>query len=297
MKTAFITFIYPNAQKFFQPFIESLNNQTDLDFELLLFNDGCTETHLQFFKNSNFQISIIQNLHPSLVENRMAAFKKLINMEFEYIIFGDIDDTFATNRVEILKEELKYHKVVINDLDLNDTKYNVLKKGLVQEYLQDKCIIDAAMIRTMNLIGFSHLALRKSLLENVITHTISSKVKIIDWIVATNLLQNTNAYFTSETYTNYVFHENNLALSQTKDIQDFMNCLNVKINHYKEFQHLNNWYYNEWIELNKIKEEVRRAPEAFKVKIKQYMRKRPKYYYPWWGQIEESRKLKDEIFI
>jgi len=48
MKIAVITCVYPSAAAFLEQFYNSLQNQTDLDFDLLIANDGLSNLNCNF---------------------------------------------------------------------------------------------------------------------------------------------------------------------------------------------------------------------------------------------------------
>ena len=294
MDTAFVTFIYPSAEKFFLHFIKSLKEQTDSEFKLIVFNDGCRK--LDAFYESGLDLQIIENDAISIAKNRMSAFKKLLKSKYEYYIFGDIDDIFANNRVEVVKESLKKHSIIINELHLCNEDNLRIKENLVSSSLGQSDYVDRLMNREVNYIGFSHLALKKQALEAVRNIKLNDELKIIDWVIATFLLQQSKIYFESKTYTNYISHEHNIAIHKQRRLEDLIFTLDVKIQHYKHVQLLENWYKNEMKELQKIKTEILNESQM-RDKFMLHRIDQELLYYPWWQQISNSKELKNEIYL
>lgn len=97
-----ISIIIPiyNASDFLQETIECILNQTYMDYELILVNDGSTDDSLRIMKKYQQQddrICIIDKKNSGLSDARNAGYKK---SKGEYILFLDHDDIFAPQMLE-----------------------------------------------------------------------------------------------------------------------------------------------------------------------------------------------------
>ncbi|MFO1444428.1 glycosyltransferase family 2 protein [Bacillus sp. Bva_UNVM-123] len=296
MNSAFVTFVYPRAKRFFNNFIKSIESQSVKKFKLILFNDGCSTEELKLFHLSGLDIHIEENNCSSIAQNRLKAIDWLYESNYDFIIFGDIDDTFAHNRVEVLMETLKKHPIVINELHLINHKNKVIQRNLVETYLYKKKVINKSMIRECNLIGFSHLAVHKKTLNVLRNIYIDENLKIVDWLFASYLLIDTNAFFENRTFTNYVLHENNIGLNDEDSIETYMFILDTKIIQYSHITDFDAWYSKELKRLEKLKLNIENDLRVAK-RFQSYMNKQKKIYYPWWTQIKNSEELESEIYF
>lgn len=295
MNTVFITFIYPQAILYFRPFLNSLLKQTDLEFKLIIFNDGCKQEQLEIFLNQEvIQVEIINNKCNSIAVNRLRAFKILSRYSVSNFIFGDVDDTFASNRIEVSKYALKKNPIVFNELNLNNTRDEVLEDRLILNYLKDREYVNGEMVKEHNLIGFSHLALNKEAIKIAGSIKIANDIQIVDWVVISNLLNHYQAYFEKNTYTNYIFHDNNIALTQQGSLNQYIFYLEVKIKNYSQLLHLDYWYKKEMLVLIELKKVIENNREV-QTRFIDYINKKQIIHYPWWSQIKNSKELLNEL--
>lgn len=293
MKTAFVTFIYPGAYDFFEKFIKSLQNQTTHDFTLLVFNDGCKKESLSIFNNNYlFEIEVINNNHSFIAQTRLAAFKYLSNSEYEKFIFGDIDDTFERTRIQIISQTLNTEKIVFNELNIVNKKYELLQPNIIQTYLQSEKYVTFEMIRSENLIGFSHLAVTKEVMNFLAKQQISDDIHIVDWVVVSKALKEWDAYFEKETYTNYVFHENNIALESELTLGAILKEIDIKKKHYKELSYLDIYYIKELDFLEKVQIYMN---EGLGKDVTDFSKSKRIIHYPWWSNLKDREEFINEV--
>lgn len=112
-----ISIIIPifQVEKFIQKSIESICNQLDQDFEVILVNDGTADDSMKIaieeFRIHNFKNYSVINQKNSGVSS--ARNKGLINSSAKYVCFLDPDDVIDKNYIMFLKET-----VIINNLDV-----------------------------------------------------------------------------------------------------------------------------------------------------------------------------------
>jgi|GEM_PF-3723485 len=297
METVVVTFVYPNAVVFFQSFISSMLEQTDKQFELIVFNDNCTQSELSPFKTDYpYPVRIIDNKAKSIAQSRINAFKLLQMEQYQSFIFCDIDDMFDANRIEIMKATLNKHDIVINDLTLCDTTGSVIQEKMISQYLRTKQEITWDMIKEQNLIGFSHLAVNHNIIDYISNIVIDDGILAVDWIIMSHALQQHNAYFERRTCTQYVFHQDNIALSNQGSMERLLFTLEIKINTYSQLLDTSDWYRDEMNNLIQLKKMIY-DNEYIKQRLENYCKDLSTIHYPWWSQFKNSEELKHEICI
>lgn len=102
-----------NAEKYLKTTIGSILNQTYKDFELLLVDDGSTDSSLQICKELSQKDSRIRILHKSNGGVSSARNYGLRNAKGEYITFCDNDDYFYPDYLEVMEREIKGHDTIV----------------------------------------------------------------------------------------------------------------------------------------------------------------------------------------
>ena len=112
---AIISIIIPiyNASKHLERCLKSVLNQTFIDFELILVNDGSIDNSLQICKNfqrHDNRVKIIDQDNQGVSEARNIGFE---NSKGEYILHVDADDWLEPTMLQEL-----YHKASLLDADI-----------------------------------------------------------------------------------------------------------------------------------------------------------------------------------
>ncbi len=296
MKTAFVTFVYPGSAKFFSDFIKSLLEQTDPNFHLVIFNDGCSEADLAIFLNSSLFYKIVPNQAKTIAQNRIKAFKWMQNSDYDAFILGDIDDLFSWNRIEVAKKNLLNHNIIINELKLVTQNGILIKNGLLSSALNGSKEISFEMLKLYNLIGFSHVSFKKEAIRNIENIFINDRTIVADWTIFSYLLLNNQAYFITDSFTEYIWHDNNIALKNRRVFEEYLWLLDVKIIHYTNMSDISSWFRFERDSLIEIKNEILKNKNK-KENFMQFMQNNTYNYFPWWSQIPESEVLRSVISI
>ncbi len=109
-----------NVEKYIGNALESIQNQTFKDFELIIVNDGSTDKSLDVIKkfcdeNKNFKLINQENQGPSAARN-----KGIKESTGDYIGFMDSDDCLEPNFLELL-----YNAAVENSADIACCNFNL----------------------------------------------------------------------------------------------------------------------------------------------------------------------------
>lgn len=239
-KIAFLTTIYPIDDIYVTDFFESLIGQTNSNFDVIIVNDGFSA--LGKLKNKYNNLNIIElPAADNIAKNRESLVKYAISSGYNYAIFGDIDDYFDSNRIEVSKSLLQSCDIVVNDLTSFSSK-NVLVEKFISNRVENHTEIPLNFIMDKNIFGLSNTAIKlKGLLSEHISFP--SKLIAVDWFFFSNLLlNNKKAIFTNETLTYYRQHDGNTAGIGTINANTIVRAIKVKLIHYSFMKENNSEY-------------------------------------------------------
>jgi len=227
---AFLTTIYPINELYITEFFESLINQTIINFDVIIVNDGYAD--FDKLKKTYHSLHIIELPGIGCIaKNREALIKHALFCGYHTAIFGDIDDYFDRQRVEVVELLLKNNDIVINDL----TAFNQQKlthEHIFSSRIDNLAEIPSDLIIDRNIFGLSNTAIK---LQEMTAKDISfpSKLIAVDWYFFSNLLlNNKKAIFTNDTITYYRQHDSNTAGIGTINASTILKAIKVKLIHY-----------------------------------------------------------------
>jgi hypothetical protein len=203
---AFLTTIFPVDEVFLIDFFDSLSRQTVKSFDLIVINDG----YLNFEKIKDVygELNIIEiKFSNTPSKNRQYGINYCIDNRYDVLIFGDSDDYFAPNRVEMSLQLLEESDIVVNDVSLfNDG--GVYEHNYISNRVKNNSKVEYDFIIKKNIFGLSNTALNIRILDLV---NFDKDLVAVDWYLYRSLLKNKNtAIFTNETITYYRQHEDNI---------------------------------------------------------------------------------------
>jgi hypothetical protein len=275
MKFAFGTVIFPKVLKFFPEFIQSLCNQTDKNFHLFLVNDGC---NIEDIHITGLEYSILAP-GKTIIKNREILIKEAFNQKYEWIIFGDSDDYFDINRVEIIREFTKDYDLISNEI-VSFAGLKVYEPQFLK-VLGDFSEIDLTFIRDKNLFGLSNVACRTKFLINVI---IPSNIIADDWYLFTKAIQSgAKACFTAQTNTYYRQWEENIIGVDKRTTNQIKTGVKAKYFHFKNMLNSDPWFESEIVWLQSLYNQIEDI--SFNNYI-QKVRKRKEDFTFWWESIK-----------
>lgn len=91
-----------NVEKYLKRTLDSVFNQTEKDFEVIVVNDGCTDKSIEIAKN--YDVRIVDTKHVSVSEARNIGVKYT---KGEYLIFLDSDDYWDKDLLKEISKSLK----------------------------------------------------------------------------------------------------------------------------------------------------------------------------------------------
>jgi len=281
-KIAFITVVYPGVQNYLADFFSSLKRQTSKDFDVIVFNDGFS--NLDKFVHSYHQLSVqTHDCSGSPAKIRETAINWVKNQQYDYVLFGDADDYFAENRIEVCVDQLSMYDIVVNDVSLTDVAGVPFSSGYFSNRLANHSTVGVEQVREKNIFGLSNTGVRRKALTEV---RFDSDLVAVDWyFFSTLLLRRKTAIFTNDTTTFYRQHRNNTVGFRHINEKQVLQAFAVKTKHFQclsefdpSFLKLANAYHRTW---KKLKDKPN-CLQAYCRQIEQHLDPRPF----WW---EEAR--------
>lgn len=243
MKNALATVVYPAAQEFWNEFIQSINDQSFQDFDLVVINDGCNIKNIE----PNRRRTILLNAIGDISENRQQLIDYLCDEGYENVIFADTDDLFSLNRIEIIIELLQKYDLVANEL----VPFDSHKKGepSFSKVLGQSKDIDLSFVLDKNIFGLSNTGCKVNWLKGI---KIERNLIAIDWFIFTNiLLKGAKACFTTKAQTLYRQWGNNTIGMGQQQKQKIITGIKAKYLHFVAMKPYNNYYTEQikWISI------------------------------------------------
>ena len=211
-KVAIGAVIFPANLEFFEDFLQSLQRQTEKNFRLVLFNDGCDhqelEKQLKPFEAIKYDIVNATKTTPS--EIRVELIEHIKAEQYEIIIFADTDDCFSKDRVASSIEKLKDNvDIVVNDLSLISKDGALIRDRVWKNRFSD-LKVDLEFLMQQNVLGLGNTAINTKLLQFKIQA--DTNIPFFDWAFYLQLFHHTEGIkcATIEATTYYRQHGSNM---------------------------------------------------------------------------------------
>jgi hypothetical protein len=212
-KIALLTTIFPMKIEYLYDFFNSLEKQTYKNFDVVIINDGYKNFELLRTKYNTLNIIEIK-YSDTIAKNREHGINYVIENNYDILIFGDSDDYFSSNRVEISVKFLETNDIIVNDLSLVNDKVVYCRK-YISNRIKSNSVIKYDFIKNKNIFGLSNTALNVQILDKII---FDIDLIAVDWFLYKKLLKaGYKAIFTNETETYYRQYENNTIGLNTTD--------------------------------------------------------------------------------
>lgn len=216
-----------NAEKYLERCIDSILAQTYYDIQIILVNDGSTDTSLSICKSyaSDKRVLVIDKLNGGVGSARNCG---LDNAQGDYIIFIDSDDFIDRNMFEKMlmiaeKEESDVVFCGFKEIQADGSVCIVDEKEAFEQYLTDKDLSCFFNYNKQNRIGtYVWRALYRS---QVILNNIRFDEKVYineDDIFLCNILLNSKRVsYVDEHFYNYLQIGSDLGYKKYKEKQDY----------------------------------------------------------------------------
>ncbi len=252
-KVAFLTTVFPMKKTYLYDFFNSLRKQTYQNYDVIVVNDGY-ENLEEFIKKFN-DLNIIELKYSDTpAKNREFGINFIRKNNYDILIFGDSDDYFDNNRIQISIDILKDFDIVVNDLTLFDEQNGIYYKKYISNRVKDGTKIEFNFIKDKNIFGLSNTALNISILDNI---HFDKDLIAVDWyLYSILLLRNKKAIFTNKTVTYYRQYANNTIGIGSSTTESILKGISIKSKHYsllqKEYHNFTGLHEN----MLKLKERV-----------------------------------------
>ena len=280
-KIAFLTTIFPMCDSHVHDFFRSLSEQTWSDFDLVIINDGFGD--LSELKEKYKKLNIIElSSAYSIAKNRESLIKYAHYNAYDVAIFGDADDYFSKNRIEVSLSLLLENDIVVNDLT-TFSKDEVLEMNVFSNRLSNFSSIQIDYIKDKNIFGLSNTAINLSILNDSII-SFEKDLIAVDWYFFTCLLlKNYKAIFTNEIVTFYRQHSSNTVGMCAVTKESIARALDVKLIHYKNLINKSDEFLVEYENTIRLIELV---SDDKNMKIIYLKNKQKKFPPLWWELID-----------
>jgi hypothetical protein len=231
MRTAVLTVAYPghDMKTFARECFDSLGAQSERGFDVLVCNDGA-----DYLSDMRLPPDIAVKVEPvtgSPAAIRRHAIRSLLQDGYEIIVFTDIDDCLAPNRIEVVTALIAGgNHVVFNELEMFGANMQH-SLSMLAGRINDGSVFTADKIMHANCLGLSNTAIHRDAMTD--DALLPDEVVAFDWLFFTRLLlAGRSARFTSATTTHYRRHDANLAAVTDWPDGAIRNGVRVKRQHY-----------------------------------------------------------------
>jgi len=275
MSLAVVTFFYPNAINYVSGFLNCIQQQTNQNFTLIVFNDGVFDVQ-NYFSSYKSKITFV-DVSGTPTQVRFHAFEYLKSTFFEKIIFQDIDDEMTLNRVDVLSKLLKNYSIVSNDLSLVNDTGAMYARSIWRDKIKDLFEFDDEFIKRKNVVGIGNSGIQKEVLNTKIAY--SAVPKVADWFMFYQLMHlgKHKATFTTQCQTLYRQHEDNMAGVKSFNKERLEYVIMVKLSHYQGLKEVGFEVENEINELNVLRTKIKNISSIHPIKQNLF----------WWDETNE----------
>lgn len=235
MKTLIAGVLFRNVERFAREYFDSLNNQTDCDFDTIIILDKTT-TPQEYSKERLLFLNSINGASPADI--RFQIIQYAINNKYEVILFSDLDDFYSNNRIKKAKQYLNKFDIYVNNLIPVNEDSKIINNCIFGKLNSN---ISVYNILDSNFFGLSHTAIKTSIIPR--NFYIPSDLIAVDWwLFSILLLYKRNLFFDDKTITYYRQHRDNISgFYDQLSAEKLDTGIKVKMNHY---QHLFNYCIN-----------------------------------------------------
>jgi len=154
-----------NAEKYIKQSIESILNQSEQDFELIIINDGSTDKSEEIIKS--FSDKRIKYIYQKNSGAATARNKGLDSALGDFIVFQDADDFSLPCRFEILKRHFKTSNIGIVHSDMLIINEDNSPLGYWQSRSMERNRVLRFFLKVGTFINGSSMMLRKEVFEDL----------------------------------------------------------------------------------------------------------------------------------
>jgi hypothetical protein len=178
-RLALYTTVYEGVEKYLKDWYESVQRQTDSDFDLYIGCDRLQPSEVETITRQSIHANWVESINANPVQLRESAIRKILRNNHPAVIFVDADDMLHPTRVEAARETMRRASVGGCALDIvtetgESTGFRFGPTGLID--------LTESLPRC-NFFGMSNTVYRADLLEQCLP--IPPDCVIMDWFLIT----------------------------------------------------------------------------------------------------------------
>ena len=177
----------PGLRAFLADYLKSIREQTDRNFRVMLLNDGAKGGDTKVVENLMGHGAQVLSGAGSPANNRIKLINYCIGAGFKKIIFSDVDDIMASNRVEVVNSLLETHDLVVNDLHLIAENGEMIRPGVVSSRLGSQLAFEFEDLVEKNFCGMTNMSFCAPVSGEI---RVPKHAVAVDWLIASQLLLN-----------------------------------------------------------------------------------------------------------
>jgi len=173
----------------------------------MILNDGLRDAE-NLLPDIRTRIQLIP-VNGTIAGVRKQGILRLMNSDYEKIIFADADDYFSENRIEKSCNALESTDIYVNELTSVNEQDQPIKEKYFSKRLGETFNIEARFVLDKNILGLGNSAVRHSALREI---DIPDDTIAVDWLLFTDmLLRGATARFKNDSVSYYRQHVENTA--------------------------------------------------------------------------------------
>lgn len=286
-KTAVFSVIFPNAERFLDDYLISLEKQTYKDFDLIVINDGVA-SFSDIAIRHNLNIMEIP-LSAGAARNREFGINYIKKAGYDYLIFCDSDDMYASDRLEKVIGLLARYDIVVNDLAVIDENGKMFRRHYIADRADSNSVITLDDILDKNMCGFSNTAIHLDCIAKYMRF--DRHLTAVDWYFFTLLLKKgCRAVFTREALSFYRQYQGNIAGAAPKMTKERISRdLDIKLAHYKTLTGEGSEFEYLYERFKELREKMKSA--AYAARYISRLKKANIKNLLWWEHIRLPEEL------
>lgn len=226
------TTVYPGVKPYLKECFDSIQNQTDMGFDLFIGSDGLTKSEVFSVVENEFKASwYFSKPGETPSEIRSNALSQVLD-DYKAVILVDSDDILFPTRVEYARQYISNSDVNVCPLELVDSRGN--RKG-ISSWNKPEVVNKNPLrfILTKNIFGFSNTTYKTDLLRQILP--IHKKAKAADWYLITKaILKKAKISYDIQSRMYYRQHGNNIApIVSPFNAKQILNASTIILNHYE----------------------------------------------------------------
>lgn len=233
-KTAVVTVIYKKGLRYFREFLISAGSQKVKTFDLLLFNSDMDNEQAKRAlriaeKHLPERVKMFSAKAGSIAGVWNKVIRCLMGSKYQNIVFSDMDDIMAPDKVKSMSSALSKDKVVFSDVDLFKDKASRRTRGYFGKRIPN--LVDWRFLLDKNCIGLGSSAIRRSVLFRT---NIPKDIIAVDWFLFVSVLikRRLKARYLNKGLTYYRQYADNISGIENVTSERILKALSVKKAHY-----------------------------------------------------------------